>query len=340
MTTPPTHVGDRTGLLARVQGPVAVAVPWLAAVVLAPGADLWLVVSLVVPVVYALTHARAWVAWAAPVSGVVSVLPTVPAWASGGIALAVGAVLAWRPPAALAWGEPRVRWSLVAGLGVLAVAVASVAMISVGREDAAFEASQEQAARAWQTFEPEDESVSPPADTDVLAEVDTALVAEPLEIQEEAAEPIAPPFAKLRFAKRDGTRPVIARPLYVGPDVSERGLAAGPGHYPSTARPGRPGNIAIAGHRYGWGSPFLHLDELQPGDRIRVVDRKRVRHTYVVDSSILVEPDENWVLGPDPLGTGEPTLTLTTCDPPRVNTKRLIVFATLAKSVPLPEPTA
>ena len=50
----------------------------------------------------------------------------------------------------------------------------------------------------------------------------------------------------------------------------------------------------------------------------------------MVDDRRLVAPEDDWVLGRDPLGTGLPTLTLTTCDPPGVNDRRLIVFATLA----------
>jgi sortase A len=118
--------------------------------------------------------------------------------------------------------------------------------------------------------------------------------------------------------------------LFVGTDVTEADLAAGPGHYPSTSRPGDEGNFAVAGHRTGWGSPFLDLDELRAGDEVLVTDRKERTFTYVIAEAVLVDPDESWVLGRDPLGTGRPTLTLTTCDPPNVNDRRLIVFGTLA----------
>jgi sortase A len=45
-------------------------------------------------------------------------------------------------------------------------------------------------------------------------------------------------------------------------------LAQGPGHYIGTALPGEQGNVALAGHRVGRGSPFLDLDRLRPGDPI------------------------------------------------------------------------
>ena len=50
-------------------------------------------------------------------------------------------------------------------------------------------------------------------------------------------------------------------------------LAQGPGHYVGTAFPGQRGNVALAGHRVGRGSPFLDLDALRPGDPIVVETR-------------------------------------------------------------------
>lgn len=323
-------------MVTRIQAVVAVGVPWLLAVVLVPGSA-WTWLGLVVPVVFALLHARDWQAWSAPVSGMVSVLPVVPWWASLTVAIAASVLLLTRPPASgfvLDREHLSRRWVLVAGGGLIALAVvlATVLLVQVRNENATFEASQAAAAEVWATLEPEPEDASA-----VEPEVVGGLVGEPLEVQEEAAAPVSPPFARMRFLRKGSDEPVVTeRVLYVGPDVTERGLAAGPGRYPGTGRLGRPGNVAIAGHRTGWGSPFLELDDLAPGDRIKVVDRQGVRHTYVVRESRLVAPSEDWVLGPDPLGTGEPTLTLTTCDPPEVNTERLIVFATLAKSVPLP----
>lgn len=59
-----------------------------------------------------------------------------------------------------------------------------------------------------------------------------------------------------------------------GPDV----LAVGPGHYPDTAMPGQPGNLGIAGHRVGKGSPFNSLDLLGSCDSIVI---ETVDHWYV-----------------------------------------------------------
>src|SRR5579872_1102564 len=45
--------------------------------------------------------------------------------------------------------------------------------------------------------------------------------------------------------------------------TSETQLAAGPGHFPATADPGK-GNCAIVGHLNTNGSPFKDLDTLRP----------------------------------------------------------------------------
>lgn len=50
--------------------------------------------------------------------------------------------------------------------------------------------------------------------------------------------------------------------------VGQPELAIGPGHYPTTALPGEPGNVGIAGHRIGKGAPFNDLDKLAACDPI------------------------------------------------------------------------
>ncbi|MEU6641453.1 class E sortase [Saccharomonospora sp. NPDC046836] len=45
-------------------------------------------------------------------------------------------------------------------------------------------------------------------------------------------------------------------------------LEVGPGHYKSTAMPGEPGNVGIAGHRVGKGAPFNDLDLLNSCDAV------------------------------------------------------------------------
>jgi sortase (surface protein transpeptidase) len=126
-------------------------------------------------------------------------------------------------------------------------------------------------------------------------------------------------------------------------------LEQGPGHYAGTAMPGEPGNLAIAGHRVGRGSPFLDLDRMQPGDPIVVETRDAwfvyrvlgdpATGDYYADASgipgrEIVYPTQTEVIAPTPGGPAEgaPTgsyLTLTTCHPKYSAQQRLIVHAAL-----------
>lgn len=156
---------------------------------------------------------------------------------------------------------------------------------------------------------------------------------EPDPAPEPEPEPALPPgsaFAVLEFS-RPGTDepPVHADPLFVVSGVGRQDLMRGPGHYPETAEPGAAGNIGIAGHRTTYGSPFFHLDQLVEGDEIHVTGRDGERHTYRVAGQQVVAPSDVWVLDPDPLGSGNPTLTLTTCHPRFSAAQRLVVFAEL-----------
>jgi sortase A len=124
-------------------------------------------------------------------------------------------------------------------------------------------------------------------------------------------------------------RPVIDDYLVVVAGVGATELRAGPGHYPESSLPGHDGNFAVAGHRVTYAAPFHRLDELREDDRIHVWDRSGRHHVYRFTRTDIVRPDENWVLGPDPLETGEPTITLTTCHPRYSNRERMIAFGEL-----------
>ncbi len=146
-----------------------------------------------------------------------------------------------------------------------------------------------------------------------------------------AGDPVAPEaYAALRFERLGSDAPIVhAGPLLVVEGVEGAQLRRGPGHYPSTAHPGDAGNFAVAGHRTTYGAPFYHLDQLTSGDEVHVVDRRGREWIYVVRTSRIVGPDDVWVLGDNPLGTGRPTMTLTTCHPRFSAAKRLVVFAEL-----------
>ena len=153
----------------------------------------------------------------------------------------------------------------------------------------------------------------------------------PGEAEEAGAAPPAEPgdaYAAMWF-ERDGERIVHDDVLYVVEGTAVADLRRGPGHYTETAAPGADGNVAVSGHRTTYGAPFFHLDRLQEGDRIHVVDRQDREWVYAFRERRIVAPSDVWVIGDDPLGDGAPLLTLTTCHPRFSDAQRMIVFAEL-----------
>lgn len=140
-------------------------------------------------------------------------------------------------------------------------------------------------------------------------------------------------FAALWF-ERSGQR-ILTDVLYVVEGVDWETLKRGPGRYPNSDRVGGAGNLSIAGHRQGWGAPFYDLDKLRDGDTIHVVDRDGREWVYRFQRRAIVAPSDNWVIGADPLGTGAPSVTLTTCHPLFSNAQRMIVWGELVGD-PLP----
>jgi LPXTG-site transpeptidase (sortase) family protein len=119
--------------------------------------------------------------------------------------------------------------------------------------------------------------------------------------------------------------------------ISGNALRAGAGHYEQSALPGDPtGNVAIAGHRTGFGEPFRHLELLRDGDEIELATPVG-RFVYKVIGAFdghqnpWITSSTDWsVISPTP----EPSLTLTTCDPPGTSLNRLIVRARLDHILP------
>lgn len=111
-------------------------------------------------------------------------------------------------------------------------------------------------------------------------------------------------------------------------------LRAGPGHYRNTPNPGQAGNSAIAGHRTTYGAPFHRIDELDPGDEIKV-QTVQGTFTYRVTANVssdgtdvghfIVFPQDTWVLDQDDRNL----LTLTACHPKYSARQRIIVQAEL-----------
>ncbi len=133
--------------------------------------------------------------------------------------------------------------------------------------------------------------------------------------------------------ERDGQRIVNDDVLFVVSGVSLDILRLGPGHYPDSDVPGGPGNFAVAGHRTTYGSPFWSLNELEDGDTIHVLDRAGQEWVYGYREQRIVRPTEVWVVGDDPLETGEATITLTTCHPRHSAAQRLIAWGELLTEV-------
>lgn len=141
-------------------------------------------------------------------------------------------------------------------------------------------------------------------------------------------------LTRLRIRKFGACSGCKAINVIVVEGTTGNALRAGAGHYTTTPLPGEQGNVAIAGHRTGFGEPFRHIDKLRPGDQI-VLQTPVGDYTYQVLSE--VDGHKNpWVTHPRDFSVIAPTqeamLTLTTCDPPHTSLKRLIVRAKLIKS--------
>lgn len=146
-----------------------------------------------------------------------------------------------------------------------------------------------------------------------------------------------PPAAKAAMAPPDADPLVLGRieiprvglSAIVREGDDAKTLSFAVGHIPGTARPGEPGNVALAGHRDSF---FRALRNIRAGDviRLRVPGRG---DEYRVDSTEIVGADETRVLA----STRDAVLTLVTCYPfgwighaPR----RFIVHARLLRAPP------
>lgn len=99
-------------------------------------------------------------------------------------------------------------------------------------------------------------------------------------------------------------------------------LDIGAGHYVGTAAPGDIGNAALAIHR----GLVLDLDEMGAGDEIHVDLVDGTSLTYVWRETLVVDPEDVWVLDSTPDVT---ELTITTCHPRFSTAQRLVVRADL-----------
>lgn len=93
---------------------------------------------------------------------------------------------------------------------------------------------------------------------------------------------------------------------------------AGLGHYTTSQMPGELGNLALAGHRAGYGEPLAHVDEFKTGDAI-VLRTKNYWYVYHYTRYKIVLPDQVDVIAPNPDSPSQAAtkrmITLTTCEP-------------------------
>jgi sortase A len=109
-------------------------------------------------------------------------------------------------------------------------------------------------------------------------------------------------------------------------------LNNGVSHVPDTSLPWSDApqrNVYLEGHRLGWpgtGSHliFYRLNWLEEGDIVMLKDRDGKRYRYRVSETLVVNPDDVWVMGQV---VGRDMVTLQTCTPIPSFEKRLVVRA-------------
>ncbi len=118
-----------------------------------------------------------------------------------------------------------------------------------------------------------------------------------------AADPGVAPAEVL--ARIEIPRVGVSAPILEG--VDDVTIRRGVGHFPETPPPGAAGNVALAAHRT---THFRGLRHIRVGDGVDIVTADGTVR-YVVEETLVVEPEEVWVLDSVP---GR-TLTLVTCFP-------------------------
>lgn len=184
----------------------------------------------------------------------------------------------------------------------------------------------------WQLFWTDVEANRAQSSTVTTLERD--FTSQPQESRAQGVQPSAVPmgmaFAILRIPRFDAQ---YARPVFEGTDHDT--LIKGVGHYVGTAKPGRVGNFAIAGHRTTYGRPFSDIDRLRKGDKI-IVETRAGYSVYVVVRHAIVRRTHTQAIAPVPDQPGATPvasfLTMTACDPKYSAARRYVVFAALVKT--------
>ncbi len=101
-------------------------------------------------------------------------------------------------------------------------------------------------------------------------------------------------------------------------------LKKGVAQHAGSADPGQAGNVVLSAHNDVFGEIFRYLDQLEKGDEIILYSANHA-YTYRVEKVSIVLPTNVEVMA----STIDPTLTLISCYPYMVDTKRIVVQASL-----------
>ncbi len=104
-------------------------------------------------------------------------------------------------------------------------------------------------------------------------------------------------------------------------------LKKGVAQHAGSADPGQAGNVVLSAHNDVFGEIFRYLDQLEKGDEITIYSANHA-YTYLVDKVSIVLPTDVEVMA----STADPTVTLISCYPYMVDTKRIVVQASLQSS--------
>jgi sortase A len=145
-------------------------------------------------------------------------------------------------------------------------------------------------------------------------------------------QPIQPQFGDLVGRI---TIPSIGVSKYVIAGVRPKDLERGPGLFLGSPLPGQKGNVAIAGHRTTFGSPFSRIDELRGNEKI-ILESRNGTFTYIVNGEPKIVSATD-IAVTKTINPDIASITLVSCYPKWTSTKRIIVVATLdSTELPLP----
>ena len=125
--------------------------------------------------------------------------------------------------------------------------------------------------------------------------------------------------------------PHIGANFVVVSGTSTEALMSGPGILRETGFPGIPGTTEIAGHRTTYLAPFRHIDSLHAGDEI-ILLMPYAHFFYRVTGQRVVEPTNVRAAVAE---VGYSRVVLSACTPLFSAAKRLLVYASLARTVPV-----